>query len=163
MRSATSPATVESNPLIAASIMSKKIAAGASAIVLDVKVGRGAFFRSRGHAAGVATLMRGIGQASSACGSLPVMTSMEQPLGHAVGNALEVHEALAALRGEGPADLREVVVAHRREAAGHIRSGHRGRRRPRQNSPGPRRRDGAGKILCLDEGAGRRHTLCRRS
>jgi pyrimidine-nucleoside phosphorylase len=103
-------ATVESNPLIAASIMSKKIAAGSTAVVMDVKVGRGAFFPTRGHASGVATLMRGIGEVLGVRVEC-LMTSMEQPLGMAIGNALEVREAMAALKGEGPADLREVVVA----------------------------------------------------
>ncbi|MBI5870640.1 MAG: thymidine phosphorylase [Actinobacteria bacterium] len=103
-------ATVESNPLIAASILSKKIAGGASAVVLDVKVGSGSFFKTRGHASGVAHLMREVG-AKRGIGVEAVMTSMEQPLGYAVGNALEVMEAAETLRGNGPADLVEVVAA----------------------------------------------------
>lgn len=102
--------TIESNPLIAASIMSKKIAGGASAVVLDVKVGGGAFFKTIGHASGAAHLMRKIGELRGV-DVLPVFTSMEQPLGKAVGNALEVREAVDALRGEGPEDLTAVVVA----------------------------------------------------
>ena len=102
--------TIESNPLIAASIMSKKIAGGASAVVLDIKVGSGAFFKTIGHASGAAHLMRKIGELRGV-NVLPVFTSMEQPLGNAVGNALEVREAVSALRGDGPADLTDVVVA----------------------------------------------------
>jgi pyrimidine-nucleoside phosphorylase len=102
--------TIESNPLIAASIMSKKIAGGAHAVVLDVKVGRGAFFKTIGHASGAAHLMRKIGELRGV-DVLPVFTSMEQPLGKAVGNALEVCEAVDALRGNGPEDLTDVVVA----------------------------------------------------
>ncbi|MFA5810075.1 MAG: thymidine phosphorylase [Thermoleophilia bacterium] len=102
--------TIESNPLIAASIMSKKIAGGASAVVLDIKVGGGAFFKTIGHASGAAHLMRKIGELRGV-DVLPVFTSMEQPLGKAVGNALEVMEAIASLRDDGPADLNDVVVA----------------------------------------------------
>jgi len=101
--------TVESTGLVASSIMSKKIAAGAAAVVLDIKVGRGSFFRSRGQAAGVAHLMQEVGQARGVH-TKAVMTSMEQPLGSAVGNSLEVLEAARALTGNGPHDLEEVVV-----------------------------------------------------
>lgn len=103
-------ATVESNPLIAASILSKKLAGGASAVVLDVKVGAGSFFKTRGHASGVAHLMREVG-ARRGISVEAIMTSMEQPLGSAVGNALEVREAVETLKGNGPADLVDVVVA----------------------------------------------------
>lgn len=103
-------ATVESNPLIAASILSKKLAGGASAVVLDVKVGKGSFFKTRGHAAGVAHLMREVG-ARRGIDVEAIMTSMEQPLGNAVGNTLEVLEAVETLKGNGPPDLVEVVVA----------------------------------------------------
>lgn len=103
-------ATVESNPLIAASILSKKLAGGASAVVIDVKVGAGSFFKTRGHASGVAHLMREVG-ARRGIGVEAIMTSMEQPLGYAVGNALEVREAVETLKGNGPADLAEVVIA----------------------------------------------------
>lgn len=103
-------ATVDSNPLTAASIMSKKIAAGADVVVLDVKVGQGAFFKNRGQASGVAHLMQELGQARGLEVAV-LMTAMEQPLGHAVGNAIEVREAVAALKGHGPPDLTAVVMA----------------------------------------------------
>jgi pyrimidine-nucleoside phosphorylase len=103
-------ATVESNPLIAASIISKKLAGGAGAVVVDVKVGAGSFFRTKGHASGVAHLLREVGEKRGLAVET-VMTSMVQPLGHAIGNALEVLEAVATLEGKGPRDLVEVVVA----------------------------------------------------
>ena len=107
LRDAT--ATVESLPLIAASVMSKKLAGGAGAIVLDVKVGRGAFMRDVEHGRELGRLMRAIGRRAGRAVRV-VLSGMEQPLGRAVGNALEVREALEALDGGGPADLRQLVV-----------------------------------------------------
>jgi pyrimidine-nucleoside phosphorylase len=102
-------ATVDSNPLVAASIMSKKIASGSSAVVIDIKVGRGAFLKNRGQAAGVFHLMKAIGEARGVTVKA-VMTPMQQPLGSAAGNSVEVLEAVETLRGNGPGDLVEVVT-----------------------------------------------------
>jgi pyrimidine-nucleoside phosphorylase len=102
-------ATIDEVSLIAASIMSKKIAGGASALVLDVKVGEGAFMRTEEDARRLAEAMRGLGQ-EAGMDVTCLLTDMEQPLGRAVGNALEVREAYETLAGGGPADFRELVL-----------------------------------------------------
>jgi thymidine phosphorylase len=107
-------ATVEAIPLIASSIMSKKIAEGTGALVLDVKVGSGAFMKSVDTARELATTMVGLGTAAGVT-TVALLTAMDVPLGRTAGNALEVRESVEVLAGGGPADVRDLTLALARE------------------------------------------------
>ncbi len=102
--------TVESIPLISASIMSKKLAEGLQGLVLDIKTGSGAFITDPAQSLVLAKTMIGIG-ASHGCRTVALLTAMDRPLGFACGNALEVIESLEGLKGQGPPDLMEVTMA----------------------------------------------------
>jgi pyrimidine-nucleoside phosphorylase len=103
-------ATVECVPLIAASIMSKKLAEGLNGLVLDVKQGSGAFITDAERSLTLAKTMIELGE-DRGCPTVALLTAMDRPLGRACGNALEAEEAIMGLRGEGPDDLREVTLA----------------------------------------------------
>ncbi len=158
LRDAT--ATIESIPLIAASVMSKKLAVTTDLIVLDVKAGSGAFMKTPEAAEELAraclALAAGWGRACIAH-----VTDMSQPLGDAIGNALDVAEAVHLLRGEVRGRLRDLTVRLAGDAAGPAR-GHRGRRRDRTCGARDRRRDGARTLPPDGRGAGRRSPRRRR-
>ena len=154
-------ATIESVPLISASVMSKKLAEGSQALVLDVKCGRGAFMKTRDDALALARSLVAIGTAHGVR-TEAFVTAMDGPLGRAVGNALEIAECLEVLGGGGPADLRalvETLGARALQLAGRAASDADGRA---QIARGDRRRARAGDAARDGGGAGRRPRRHRR-
>ena len=146
--------TVESIPLISASIMSKKLAEGLNGLVLDVKTGSGAFIPDPARALELARTMIALGE-TRGCPTVALLTAMDRPLGRACGHSLEVEEALEGLQGSGPEDLMEVTYAlGARDAAAGRRRGRPGRRARAagvRGQLGP----GAGDLRPDDRGAGR--------
>ena len=100
---------VGNSSLIASSVMSKKIAAGANKIILDVTVGKGAFMKTKEEAVELSNIMREIGHIANR-ETICILTNMDEPLGHSVGNALEIIETVQCLKGNMPEDIREIVV-----------------------------------------------------
>ena len=142
-------ATVESIPLISASIMSKKLAEGLNGLVLDVKTGSGAFLPGEAQALELARTMIGLGEAHG-CRTVALLTAMDRPLGRAAGNALEVEESIAGLSGEGPADLMEVTYALGAEmllTAGLARDAADARRQLEQSIASGRAREKFGQLI----------------
>ena len=155
--------TVESMPLIAASIMSKKLAEGLNGLVLDVKRGSGAFIPTAGARARARADDDRPGQRHG-CRTVALLTAMDRPLGHACGNALEVEEAIAGLRGEGPADLMAVDLrAGRRDAAAPRASTASRAAAKARLAAGARQRRRAREAAAHDRGAGRQSRRRRRS
>ena len=101
--------TVESIPLITSSILSKKLAANLDALVMDVKVGSGAFMKTHDHAEQLARTIVSVGRRAG-LHTTAILSDMDQPLGSAIGNAIEVNEAIEVLRGEGPYEVRELTI-----------------------------------------------------